>query len=171
MKVMITGAGGQLGYELQKIAPKNYDIMALNHHDFDITRADDVKNKILTLRPQLVINAAAYTAVDAAESNIDLANAINATGAANLAQATYSINARFIHISTDFIFDGTKSSPYLPNDPANPLSSYGISKWLGEKQVLSVTQNKALIMRTGWVYSAHGKNFVKTILNLLMQRY
>lgn len=170
MKVMITGASGQLGYELQKIAPKHYEIIALGHHDFDITCANDAKNKIFTLMPQLIINAAAYTAVDAAESEKDLAIAVNAAGAANLARSARDISARFIHISTDFIFDGSKGSPYLPDDEPNPLSSYGMSKWLGEKQVLAITENEALVIRTSWVYSTHGKNFVKTLLNLLKQR-
>lgn len=170
MKVVIAGAGGQLGFELQKTAPKNYEVIALARNDLDITHAEDVKNKIAALKPQLIINAAAYTAVDAAESDIDLANAVNNVGAANLADAAHNVHARFIHISTDFVFDGNKGSPYLPSDRPNPLSSYGRSKLLGEKQVLAATQNKALIVRTSWVYSTHGKNFVKTILNLLKQR-
>jgi dTDP-4-dehydrorhamnose reductase len=120
--------------------------------------------------PDLVINAAAYTAVDKAESEKDKAYEVNVRGAANIAKAAEHSGARLIHISTDFVFDGRKSKPYRPDDKPNPISVYGASKLQGEEAVLRETMKKALILRTGWVYSSHGSNFVKTMLKLMAER-
>lgn len=170
MKTLITGADGQLGWELQRTRPDALDLIAFSHTELDITDRAAVSSALQKFQPDLVINAAAYTAVDKAESEKDKAYAVNAHGAANIAKAAETSQARLIHISTDFVFDGTKSRPYLPEDIPNPLSVYGVSKLQGEEAVLAETRNRALIIRTGWLYSAYGSNFVKTMLNLLAQK-
>ena len=169
MKVLITGTNGQLGWELQRTVPKGWQVTAFGHAELDITDASAVELTISDLNPDLVINTAAYTAVDKAEEETGQAYAVNAQGAATIAQAAAESNARLIHISTDFVFDGSKSTPYLPSDSTNPLGVYGASKLEGEKQVTDILP-EALIIRTGWLYSAHGQNFVKTMLNLMNNR-
>ncbi len=121
-------------------------------------------------RPALIINAAAYTAVDKAESESELAYRVNRDGAAHLAEAAKHVGARLIHVSTDYMFDGRKSTPYLPDDEPNPLNVYGASKLAGERAVLEICEGAALVVRTAWVYSAHGSNFVKTMLRLMRER-
>jgi dTDP-4-dehydrorhamnose reductase len=167
ISVLITGANGQLGHELQRTAPAGYDLTCVDVQELDITDANAVNTAVENLTPDLIINAAAYTAVDKAEQEPELAFAINRDGAANLARAATTYNARLIHISTDFIFDGTQGHPYKPQDQANPLGVYGASKWQGEQQVNEITNGQALILRTAWVYSSHGANFVKTMLRLM----
>jgi dTDP-4-dehydrorhamnose reductase len=169
MRVAIIGATGQLGRELQLTAPKSYQITALNRQQLDLADPAAIAVKITALQPTVIINAAAYTAVDKAETEVELALLINTEAASQLAVAALQIAARLIHVSTDFVFDGKKSSPYLPEDIANPQSSYGRSKWLGEQQVLAILPS-ALIIRTSWLYSSYGNNFVKTILRLLQER-
>ena len=166
MKVLITGTNGQLGWELQRTVPKGLQVTAFGHAELDITDASAVELTISDLNPDLVINTAAYTAVDKAEEEAEKAYKVNAQGAANIAKAAANSNARLIHISTDFVFDGLQSSPYLPSDTTNPLGVYGASKLEGERQVTEISPD-ALILRTGWLYSAHGHNFVKTMLNLM----
>ena len=170
MKILITGANGQLGFELQRTRPEGCQLIALSRTELDITDSRAVTAAVLQHRPDLVINTAAYTAVDKAESEKDKAFAVNADGAANVARAAADYNVRFIHISTDFVFDGSRSQPYLPNDKPNPISIYGASKLKGEEAVLAATMGKALILRTGWLYSSHGSNFVKTMLKLMAAR-
>jgi len=170
MKTLITGANGQLGWELQRSKPENWQIMALSHSELDIADRSAVDKVFQKQKPNLVINAAAYTAVDKAENEKDTAFHVNAQGAENIAAAAKNVSARLIHISTDFVFDGTKSQPYLPADKPNPLSVYGTSKLQGEQAVLATTENKALVLRTGWIYSSHGANFVKTMLRLMGER-
>lgn len=170
MKTLITGANGQLGWELQRTGPAGWEIIALNRAELDITDNDVVASVFQQHQPDLVINTAAYTAVDKAESVKDKAYAVNVRGVANIAQAAEDFQARLIHISTDFVFDGTKSQPYLPDDKPNPRGVYGTSKLQGEQAVLAETMGKALILRTGWVYSSHGNNFVKTMLKLMAER-
>jgi len=170
MKVLITGANGQLGWELQRTRPDNWQIIAFSHSELDIVDGNAVAAIFQKHKPDLVINAAAYTAVDKAENEKKKAFAVNAEGAANIARASRDVSARLIHVSTDFVFDGTKSQPYLPGDKVNPLSIYGASKLLGEQDVWAATQNRTLIVRTGWIYSAHGNNFVKTMLRLMGER-
>ena len=166
MKVLITGANGQLGWELQRTVPKGWQVTAFGHAELDITDASAVELTISDLNPDLVINTAAYTAVDKAEEEAEKAYKVNAQGAANIAKAAANSNARLIHISTDFVFDGLQSSPYLPSDTTNPLGVYGASKLEGEKQVTEILPD-ALIIRTGWLYSSHGHNFAKTMLTLM----
>ena len=170
MKVLVTGANGQLGRELQAIIPDDIDARYYDVSDLDITRQDLVIENINQIKPDLVINAAAYTAVDKAESDIDSAYKVNRDGAVNLAKAVERIRARYVYVSTDFVFDGAKSSPYATDDVAKPLNVYGKSKFEGEQGVTCVLGDKSTILRTSWVYSSFGNNFVKTVLNLLTER-
>jgi len=168
MKVLITGAGGQLGWELKRSAPTGSLVYALAKDKLDVTNRAQVESCLRELRPQIVINAAAYTAVDLAERNSEQAYAVNAAGAENLAEMAEAARARLVHISTNLVFSGSQSTPYLPSDRAGPLSIYGASKLEGERKVLSITNG--LIVRTSWLYSVNGHNFVKTILGLLEER-
>ena len=170
MKTIITGAEGQLGWELQRTAPEGWQIIALSRAELDITDSAAVASVFERYRPDLVINTAAYTAVDKAEKEKDKAHRVNVDGAAHIARSAEKSSARLIHLSTDFVFDGTKSQPYLPGEKPNPVSVYGMSKLLGEQSVMAETARKALILRTGWVYSSHGSNFVKTMLRLMTER-
>jgi len=170
MKALITGANGQLGWELQRTKPDDWDIVALSRTELDITDSTAVSSIINKHQPDLVINTAAYTAVDKAESEKDKAYDVNVRGAANLAKESEDSGFRLIHISTDFVFDGNKSQPYMPDDKPNPTCVYGASKLQGEQEAISVTKGKAVILRTSWVYSVHGNNFVKTMLRLMLER-
>ena len=167
--VIITGADGQLGHELQRAAPETVSVVALPRSDLDITDAGAISDCLARYEPVALVNAAAYTAVDRAESEEALANAVNATAPGLLAEACRQRGVRLIHVSTDFVFDGSACQPYAPDAPPAPLGAYGRSKLAGERAVLDVLQD-ALIMRTGWVYSAHGANFVKTMLRLMAER-
>lgn len=170
MRVLVTGAGGQLARELVRVAPPETCVYALGKDKLDVTNRAQVERQLRDLRPEAIINAAAYTAVDAAETEPELAYAVNAIGAENIAAVAAAAGMRLIHISTDFVFSGFKSSPYLPTDVAQPLCVYGASKLEGEKRILSIRTNNALIVRTSWLYSAKGHNFVKTVLRLLGER-
>ena len=169
MRVVITGCNGQLGSELQELAPPSYQLIAVDIEQLDITNSQDVDAFLRSSRAQLVINAAAYTAVDKAENDQALAYSVNEDGAANLARTAKALNARFIQISTDFVFNGEQSSPYKPQDKPDPLSVYGASKLAGEQRALE-EHPEALIIRTAWVYSRHCNNFVKTMLGLMSER-
>ncbi len=170
MKILVTGANGQLGWELQRAKPDDCELTALSRDQLDITDLEQVNNTINSIKPDWIINAAAYTAVDKAESDSQGAYAINADGAANLATAAQTSNTRLLHISTDFIFDGKNNRPYLPEDTPNPLGVYGASKLVGEQKVRELLGDDTLIIRTAWVYSSHGNNFVKTMLRLMAER-
>jgi dTDP-4-dehydrorhamnose reductase len=167
-KVVVTGAGGQLGRELVACAPP-VELVALGRDALDIADAGAVLERLAALAPALVINAAAYTAVDRAEAEPELARQVNALGPANLARACHTLGARLIHVSTDFVFDGRASRPYRPDDATGPLGVYGQSKLEGEQALMEALPG-ALIVRTGWVYSRHGANFVKTMLRLMAER-
>jgi dTDP-4-dehydrorhamnose reductase len=169
MKVLITGADGQLAWELLRVAPPGMCVCALGRDKLDVTNRAQVEQQLRDQRPDVIINTAAYTAVDAAEAEPERAYAVNAIGVENIA-AMAAASTRIIHISTDFVFSGAKSTPYLPSDVAQPLCVYGASKLEGEKRMLSIRMNNALIVRTSWLYSAKGHNFVKTILRLLRER-
>ncbi|MDA8418318.1 MAG: dTDP-4-dehydrorhamnose reductase [Desulfobacteraceae bacterium] len=170
MRVLVAGAGGQLGFELQRSRPLGVELLALSSGELDLTQAGAVRRRVAEERPAVIINAAAYTAVDRAESERERAFAVNGQGTANLAVAAREAGARLIHISTDFIFDGEKSSPYLPDDRPHPLGVYGASKLAGEERVREILGPATAIIRTAWVYSSHGQNFVKTMLRLLGER-
>ncbi len=174
MKVLITGAGGQVGRELQGSAPTDCNLVALHragsklgHIGLDITDVAAVDACLKDQRPDVVLNAAAYTNVDRAETQSRTAFAVNSEAAAGLAQSASRWGARLIHISTDFVFDGYKSTPYLPTDPAAPLGVYGSSKWEGEQRITEITAGAALIIRSAWVYSGFGTNFVSSMLRLM----
>ena len=169
MKVLIFGGTGQVGGALQLTVPDWAEIVALERADCDIGDASAITSAMSAHTPVLVINAAAYTAVDAAEHDSEAAHKINGVAPGLLAEAAVRAGAGLVHISTDFVFDGQKSSPYLPDDVANPLSIYGRSKWEGEQAVRAALPG-ALIIRTSWVYSAGGQNFVNTMLRLMAER-
>jgi len=171
VKVLITGASGQVGRALQGSAPSGVALRALTRTELDISVAQAVRSAVAAWQPALIINAAAYTAVDKAESEPELSFAINADGPRHLAQAALGIpGCRLIHISTDYVFDGTAAEPYKPIDATHPLSVYGRSKLLGEQAVQAILGDKAVILRTAWVYAAQGKNFLLTMLRLMRER-
>lgn len=167
--VLVTGADGQLGRELQQSAPPGVALTAWSRRDLDIADAAAVERRLVELSPRWVINAAAYTAVDRAEEEPALAHAVNAEGPGHLATSCASLGAQLLHVSTDFVFAGDSGTPYPPDAPTSPLGAYGRSKLAGEQAVRAVLPG-ALILRTGWVYSRHGGNFVKTMLGLMAQR-
>jgi dTDP-4-dehydrorhamnose reductase len=146
--------------------PPDTSVVALGHAAMDIADADAVARGVSQHQPDVLINAAAYTAVDKAESNPELAYKVNAEGAGVLAEAARRCGARFMHISTDFVFDGSQSHPYAPGDVTHPLGVYAASKLKGEQRVREILGEQALILRTAWVYAATGGNFVRTILRL-----
>ena len=170
MKALVTGAGGQVGRMLCATCPAGIELIACGHADLDIADADGVRARVLRERPDVIINAAAYTAVDKAESEPQRARAINADGAGHLAAGARECGARLIHISTDFVFDGRSSSPYRPDAQTRPLSVYGTTKRDGEQAVLEVLADAAVIVRTAWVYGAEGANFVRTMLRVMRER-
>ena len=164
MRVLITGSAGQLGTDL--VASANHaglDVIATSHADLDITDRNSVSQKIASAAPEAIIHAAAWTAVDACESDIKKAMAINSDGTANVANAARQIGARVIYISTDYVFDGTKATPYIESDIPNPQSVYGASKLAGERHL---DLNQDSVVRISWVCGEHGNNMVKTILRL-----
>ena len=170
-KVLVTGAHGQLGTELNFLSSllENHSFVFVDRHALDITDEGAVSSFLQNGNFSAVINCAAYTAVDKAESEKEKAFSVNATGAGNLAKAAKQYGAKFIHFSTDFIFDGAAIVPYLETATPNPVSVYGASKLAGEEQVLKNNPH-AIIIRTSWVYSSFGNNFVKTILRLCKER-
>lgn len=169
MKVIVSGGNGQVGQALKKTVPANVDCHFLGRQEFNLTDAGQIRSVLTNIQPSLVINAAAYTAVDRAESEPDGAFAVNATGAGELAQACADHGIRLIHISTDYVFDGQTPIPRKPQDPVSPKGVYGDSKAAGEKAVTEIHPD-ALIVRTAWVYGLEGDNFVKTMLRLLAER-
>jgi dTDP-4-dehydrorhamnose reductase len=163
--ILITGASGQLGDSLQRLArERNLAHLAVSRPAFDFEHPETIQSTFTAAAPTLVINAAAYTAVDAAETNEPAAIAGNHTGPATLAALCAGASIPFIHVSTDYVFDGTKGAPYVETDPTNPTGIYGRTKRDGELAVQNACPN-SIILRTSWVYSAHGKNFVRTMLN------
>jgi dTDP-4-dehydrorhamnose reductase len=169
MKVLVTGAGGQVAWELEKTCPAGVELFSFSSKELDITNKAQVLEIVKKVCPDVLINAAAYTAVDKAESEPEQAFLVNAEGSKNLAEACKEISARLIHISTDFVFDGTKNTPYTVDDKPNPINVYGASKLKGEVYVQKILP-AAVIVRTSWVYSDHGNNFVKTMLRLMNER-
>jgi dTDP-4-dehydrorhamnose reductase len=170
MKLLVLGAGGQVGRELCRIAwPEGYRLAAFGHGEIDIARREAVSAAMAREQPDLVVNAAAYTAVDRAETEREAAWAANCTGPANLAAACAEAGIPLIHISTDYVFDGSKPGPYLEDDPVAPLGVYGASKEAGDRAIREALADH-VILRTAWVYSAHGHNFVKTMLRLAADR-
>lgn len=169
MRVLVTGSGGQLGQELQKRAPADYAVRFLSSRELDIRDEAAVGLLVRETGPDLIINAAAYTAVDFAENERDLAFGVNGAGVGLLVEAADEAGARMIHVSTDFVFSGGRSSPYRPDDRPQPLSIYGESKLAGERKVLA-SAGGHVIVRTSWLYSSRGRNFVHTMLRLMKER-
>ena len=170
MNVLIVGANGQLGRALQETAPSNVNVTPRDIPDLDIVDASAVLRVCHESLPDVVINAAAYTAVDKAESEPGLAHAINVEGVRNLATASADVGAGLIHVSTDFVFDGTSSTPYRPGDEPSPVSVYGKTKREGEVAVRELLPGSGTVVRTAWLYGEHGGNFVKTMLRLMRER-
>ena len=169
MKYLITGADGQIGSRLTALLHGKADVFAADRHTLDITRRDDVLQAALAFRPDVIINAAAYTAVDKAEGDTGRAFAVNRDGARHLAEAAEAAGAAMLHISTDYVFDGAGGAPYDEAAPTAPQNIYGASKLAGEQAVLAACR-RAVVMRTSWVFGAHGQNFVKTMLRLGRER-
>ncbi|HEX3536512.1 MAG TPA: dTDP-4-dehydrorhamnose reductase [Stellaceae bacterium] len=166
MKILLCGAGGQIGTELCRLAPRNgWDLIATDRPVLDIGDRAAVDSAIHREQPDIILNAAAYTAVDRAESEPAEAWVGNCDGPANLAAGCRAAGIRLLHISTDYVFDGSKKGPYVETDPVNPLGVYGQSKEAGERAVREALAEH-VILRTAWLYSAHGQNFVKTMLRL-----
>ncbi|MGI3130184.1 dTDP-4-dehydrorhamnose reductase [Halopseudomonas pachastrellae] len=168
MRVLVTGAAGQVGHELMRQAPAGFNVSGFDSSQLDITSIELVRQAVDRVRPNLIINAAAYTAVDKAETDQEHAWAVNQTGVANLAAAAVALDVPVLHISTDYVFDGTASTPYLETDSPGPTGVYGNSKLAGE-QSLERLCDKHVVLRTSWVFAAHGNNFVRTMLRLAAQ--
>jgi dTDP-4-dehydrorhamnose reductase len=171
VRVLITGAAGQVGSALVRSVPPGIELRALTRGELNIGDARAVHAAVAAFRPQLIINAAAYTAVDKAESEPFLADAINVQGPQHLAEAAYvQDDCRLIQISTDYVFDGRGVDAYRPDDVTHPLSVYGRTKLAGEQAVISALGARAVVLRTAWVYAAEGKNFLLTMLRLMRER-
>jgi dTDP-4-dehydrorhamnose reductase len=170
MKVLITGANGQLGRELVRLGQRvDFEVHSFSRQQLDITDKNQIKQIFSRMSPDLVINAAAYTQVDRAENESDLAYAVNKDGPAYLAHLCDGNHLTLIHISTDYVFDGIKGRPYRESDPIAPLGVYGHSKAQGETAIRSILPNH-IIVRTSWLYGVYGNNFVKTILKLATEK-
>lgn len=170
MRIAVTGKQGQLAQcLLERGRSAGVEIVAVGRPDLDLMRPDSVRLALAAAKPDVIVSAAAYTAVDRAESEPKAAFAINATGAAAVAAAAAALDVPVIQLSTDYVFDGLKPTPYVETDPTGPLSVYGASKLMGEQLVAEATANH-VILRTAWVYSAHGGNFLKTMLRLGAER-
>jgi dTDP-4-dehydrorhamnose reductase len=168
-KILLIGKTGQIGFELATLLPRIGLTVALDRQELDLLKPAEIRRVIREVRPQLIVNAAAYTAVDQAENDEVTARAINADAPAVLAEEARKTGAILIHYSTDYVFDGIKTSPYNENDPANPVNVYGRTKLEGEDAIRSIGIPH-LILRTSWVYATRGKNFLLTILRLATQR-
>jgi dTDP-4-dehydrorhamnose reductase len=166
--ILLTGKNGQVGRELATSLPTVGNVIAVDRDELDLSKPGDIRNLIRKINPQLIVNAAAYTAVDKAESEETLAGAINAEAPGIMAEEAKKIDAALVHYSTDYIFAGLKTTPYNENDAANPQSIYGRTKLQGEKAIQQAGVDH-LIFRTAWVYAREGKNFLRTILRLATQ--
>ena len=169
MNILLTGKNGQVGWELQRALLPLGRVAAFGHGELDLADPGAVRRKLDEVRPEVVVNAAAYTAVDKAESEPEQANAVNAAAPALLAQEAARRGALLAHYSTDYVYDGAKAAPYVETDPTNPLGAYGRSKLAGEEGIRASGCDH-LIFRTSWVYAARGANFLRTILRLAAER-
>ncbi len=169
MKILVLGSQGQVGWELARSLLPLGEVVALSRAEADLANPDQLRTVVRALQPALIVNAAAYTAVDKAESEETLAFAINATGPGVLAEEAKRCGALLIHYSTDYVFDGTLDRPYVETDTPNPQSVYGKSKLAGE-QAIAASGCDYLVLRTSWVYGARGHNFMRTILRLAKER-
>lgn len=169
MKILLTGMNGQVGWELRRTLAVLGEVIAFDRHDMDLASPDSLRRAVRKIEPALIVNAAAYTAVEKAESEPELAMAINGTAPGILAEEAKRLGAAIVHYSTDYVFDGTKPNPYTENDPPNPLNVYGKTKLEGERAIQAVNV-PYLILRTSWVYGTRGKNFLLTILQQAQER-
>ncbi|MGI6513224.1 MAG: dTDP-4-dehydrorhamnose reductase [Syntrophomonadales bacterium] len=167
-KILLLGKNGQVGWELQRTLAPLGNVIAMDQDELDLVRISDIRSKVQDLKPDVIVNAAAYTAVDKAESEPDLAMAINGAAPGVLAEEAKKIGALLVHYSTDYVFDGTKDTPYTEEDMPNPLNVYGKTKLAGERAIQAVDGNY-LIFRTSWVYGARGTNFYLTMLRLAQE--
>ncbi|MDD2701970.1 MAG: dTDP-4-dehydrorhamnose reductase [Sideroxydans sp.] len=167
--ILITGVNGQVGWELQRVLPAIGHVIPLTREQFDLANPDAIRAAIQRYRPDIIINPAAYTAVDKAESEPELAMAVNGIAPGVLAEEARKLDALLIHFSTDYVFNGSKSGPYSETDSTDPQSVYGKTKLAGEEAIRAVAC-KHFILRTSWVYGVHGGNFVKTVLRLARER-
>src|SRR5438045_3256419 len=169
MKILITGKSGQLGWDLERVLTAIGDVVALDRSGLDLADPSSIRRVVAEIRPNLIVNAAAYTAVDLAEDQRELAHHVNAEAPAILAEEARKIGAGIIHYSTDYVFDGEKTAPYVEDDPTRPLNVYGRTKLAGE-QAIQASGVPHLIFRTSGVYATRGKNFLLTILRLVSER-
>lgn len=180
MNILVTAKNGQLGWELERYFQESFhksqdwtqgiNLHCLDSKELDITDLANIEKVFFELRPDVVINAAAYTAVDQAESDTKSAYAVNEKGVGNLARSCKAIAAKLIHISTDFVFSANQNTPYQPEDSTGPLSVYGASKLAGEILAKDILKEDVCVVRTSWVYSVHGNNFVKTMIRLMGEK-
>ena len=168
-KILLTGKGGQVGSELHCLLPRLGDLVAPDRRELDLLDPHSIRRVVRDIRPQLIVNAAAYTKVDAAESDEANAHAVNAIAPAVLAEEAKKLGAAVVHYSTDYVFDGAKTAPYEEMDPANPISVYGKTKLAGELAIRG-SGVPHLIFRTAWVYATRGRNFLLTILRLATEK-
>ena len=169
LKILLTGKNGQIGHELSRLLPQLGEVVAVDFDELDLLKPEQIRRAIRSVHPNLIVNAAAFTAVDQAETDRAAALAVNAGAPAVIAEEAKKIGAALVHFSSDYVFDGSKSVPYEEDDPPNPLSYYGKTKLAGDLAI----QNSGvphLIIRTAWVYGTWGKNFLLTILRLATQR-
>ncbi len=169
-RLALIGAGGMLGSMVARSAPAEWEVLSLQRPEFDLTDPDQVDRVLERLAPEVIINCAAFTQVDACETQEDLATRINGDGPGYLAAAAKRLGAVLVHISTDYVFDGCKTEPYREDDPTNPLSAYGRSKRAGELAILESGLTQYFIIRTSWLFGPGGKNFVETILRLAQEQ-
>src|SRR5260370_15071886 len=167
--ILLTGKNGQIGWELLRFLPQLGEVVALDRNQLDLSKPNDISRTIREVRPQLIINAAAYTAVDQAETDVATASAINGEAPGLMAKEAKKIGAALVHYSTDYVFDGCKKTPYDETDSANPINVYGKTKFAGEQAIRS-SDVPHLIFRTAWIYATRGRNFLLTILRLATER-
>ncbi len=168
-KILLIGRNGQVGWELQRSLAPFGEVIALDRHALDLAKPDSIRDAIRSVQPNVIVNAAAYTAVDKAETEVELAMTINSVAPGVMAEEAKKTGALLVHYSTDYVFDGSKPTPYLEDDLPNPLNAYGRSKLAGE-QAIGSSGCRHLIFRTSWVYGLRGNNFLHTVLRLAKER-
>ena len=169
-RVALIGANGMLAHMVRSLAPKVWEISPFDLPDFDLTNRERVLRVLGEQRPEIILNCAAYTDVDGCETHEELATQVNGHGPGHLAEAARETGATLVHISTDYVFDGRKETPYIEDDSPNPLSAYGRSKLRGEEAIIASGLESYFIIRTSWLYGPAGKNFVETIVRLAGER-
>jgi dTDP-4-dehydrorhamnose reductase len=170
VRVLVTGARGHVGRALARTQPAGVQAYMLGREELDITERAQVERTVARLRPDIIINAAAYTAVDRAEQEEDAARAANELGPRYLALAAAESRARLLHISTNFVFDGAGQEPYRPGDEPSPLNAYGRTKWAGEQAVLATLPGRSVVLRTAWIYAPFGRNLLLALLDVFRER-